>query len=558
MLLELGLENFILIERVVLTLASGLTVLTGETGAGKSLLVRALQLILGDRATTDVIRSGADEARIEALFEPTTELQAQLEGRGIPSDEGLIIRRVLPRSGRGRIYVNGSLSSLQDLRELTGSLVSLAGQHAFQQLIQRESHILWLDRYGGLGTRVAEVKTAYQAASGLRKALEEARFRRAGRREKEELLQFQAREIDQIGPQSGEEEALAQERQVLRAAATLRTLGEGCFGALYAEKGAVQEVLARCRQDLERMARLDPRLEKTLAELDAASYRVEEVALSLRDYVQALPTEMGRLEQIEERLHALRQLLKKYGPGVADVLAYRKEIQGRLDALADGAGAESRLSEDLSQVEERLLAEAKALSAARQQVAADLSRAVEVELSDLRLAQTTFQVAVETPEAPGPGDVGFNGIDRVQFLFSPNVGEAQRPLTAIASGGELSRVMLALRAVLAKRGGVETVAFDEIDAGIGGEVAGQVGAKLKALAARGQVIAVTHFPQIAAMADHHLVVEKVVEEGRTVTRVRATEGKRRLNELARMLGGDEAAARGYAGELLKGRGRVGV
>ncbi|NDY43552.1 DNA repair protein RecN [Dissulfurirhabdus thermomarina] len=527
MLAELLLENFVLIDRAALAFPPGFTVLTGETGAGKSLMVRAVQLILGDRGGADVVRTGAEQGSIQAVLEPGEGARAFLEERGIEAgeDDGLILRRVFSRGGRGRIYVNGVLVTLQDLRALTGGLVSLAGQHDYQHLLRRESHGPWLDRFGGLEDRAA-------------------------REEALERLRAEAGEIDALAPQPGEDEALEAERRVLRHAATLREIGERCHGALYAEKGAVCEVLARCRQDLERMAALDERLARTLEDLQSAAFQAEEAAFALRDYLQDLPADLSRLEEVEERLHRLERLKRTYGPELADVLEYRRGIDARLADLERGGGDEERLAAELARFEAELLDAARELSEARKAASGDLARAVMEELSGLKLDRAWFEVGVQAPAEPTPADVGPEGLDRVEFLFCPNVGEPIRPLAAIASGGELSRVTLALRAALARRGGIETVIFDEIDAGLGGEVADRVGQKLKALSAAGQVIAITHFPQIAAMADHHLVVEKSVEGDRTVTRVRRVEGEERVAEIARMLGGEPEAALAYARGLV--------
>ncbi|NMX24079.1 DNA repair protein RecN [Dissulfurirhabdus thermomarina] len=552
MLAELLLENFVLIDRAALAFPPGFTVLTGETGAGKSLMVRAVQLILGDRGGADVVRTGAEQGSIQAVLEPGEGARAFLEERGIEAgeDDGLILRRVFSRGGRGRIYVNGVLVTLQDLRALTGGLVSLAGQHDYQHLLRRESHGPWLDRFGGLEDRATRVRALHREAAAVRRALEEARAGRAAREEALERLRAEAGEIDALAPQPGEDEALEAERRVLRHAATLREIGERCHGALYAEKGAVCEVLARCRQDLERMAALDERLARTLEDLQSAAFQAEEAAFALRDYLQDLPADLSRLEEVEERLHRLERLKRTYGPELADVLEYRRGIDARLADLERGGGDEERLAAELARFEAELLDAARELSEARKAASGDLARAVMEELSGLKLDRAWFEVGVQAPAEPTPADVGPEGLDRVEFLFCPNVGEPIRPLAAIASGGELSRVTLALRAALARRGGIETVIFDEIDAGLGGEVADRVGQKLKALSAAGQVIAITHFPQIAAMADHHLVVEKSVEGDRTVTRVRRVEGEERVAEIARMLGGEPEAALAYARGLV--------
>jgi DNA repair protein RecN (Recombination protein N) len=558
MFLELGLENFVLIKSAVLPFSPGLTVLTGETGAGKSLLVQALKIVLGAKATSQLIRTGAEQATVQAMLEVHPETEPILQEMGIPHDGELVIRRIIPKNGRGRIYVNGALVGLQDLKRLTDGLVSLASQHEYQELLRREKQGLWLDRFAGLeGTE--HVARLYQELRALRveyqRAVEQERIAAAELGE----LRREIAEIDALSPVPGEEEDLEQELQVLRAAATLRSLGESCYSTLYADKGSVQEQLAECRKNLERMAELDPRLEKTSKELDSAAYQAEEAARALRDYLRDLPTDLSRLDQIEERLYSLRNFQRRYGRSIEEALDYRREIDARIQAISCGGDELTALKDRIGREEQELLSSALELSRRRREAAARLSLAVQAGLSDLNLLKTEFRVEVDAPEGAQVSDVGPRGLDHVNFLFSPNVGEPARALAAIASGGELSRVMLAIRTALVKKVGVETVVFDEIDAGIGGEVAGRVGIKLKALSSRGQVVVVTHFPHIAALADQHLSVGKKVEGGTTVTSVRELHAAdERLEEITRMLGGDTTAARAYAKRLLQASTEAGM
>lgn len=552
MLLELGLENFILFERVSFSLSSGLTVLTGETGAGKSLLVQALKLILGARADLQQIRTGAQQALVQAVFEASSEVRGQLEDMGISCDDELVIRRTVPRTGKGRIYVNGAIVSLQDLRQIVSGLASLAGQHEYQELLRRERHGLWLDRFSGLGHEVDQITTLYKEIKGLQTNLQSAMAAKEEVAEEKDRLRQEAEEIDRIAPKPGEEERLEQELKVLKAAEALRTLGDNCYRTLYGDKGSIQEKLAICRQDLKRMADLDPGLEKTLKELDSVVYQAEEVVWTIRDYIHGLPADLSQLEQIEERIYRLRQLKRHFGPTIKDVLAYRNDIEIKLATLYESDDRIENLKIRLEEEEKKLINDALDLSKKRRQGAKRLSSAIKAELSDLKLAKTDFLIDVEAAERPTVKDVGPMGLDKVQFLFSPNVGHPLRPLASIASGGELSRVMLALRAALAKQAGIETIVFDEIDAGIGGEVAEKVGFKLKALSSFGQVVTITHFPQIAARGDHHIALEKVVKEDKTDIVIRKVAGNQRLEELTRMLGGDRETAKAYASKLLAG------
>ena len=552
MLLELGLENFILFERVSLCLSSGLTVLTGETGAGKSLLVQALKLILGARADLQQIRTGTKQALVQAVFEASPEVRGQLEDMGISCDDELVIRRTVPQTGKGRIYVNGAIVSLQDLRQIVSGLASLAGQHEYQELLRRERHGPWLDRFSGLGHEVDQITGLYQEIKGLQTNLQRAVATKEGAAEEVDRLRQEAEEIDKIAPKPGEEERLEQELQVLKSAEALRNLGDNCYRTLYADKGSIQEKLASCGQDLKRMAGLDPTLEKTVKELDSVVYQAEEVAWTVRDYIHGLPTDLSQLERIEERIYGLRELKRHFGPTIEDVLTYRNDIEIKLTTLYENGDRIEDLKRKLEEKEKGLVNAAVDLSKKRRQGAKRLSKAIRAELSDLKLAKTDFMADVQATERPIASDVGPRGLDKVQFLFSPNVGQPLRPLASIASGGELSRVMLALRVALAKQAGIETIVFDEIDAGIGGEVAEKVGFKLKALSSFGQVVTITHFPQIAAKGDHHIALEKVVKGDKTAIVIREVEGNQRLEELTRMLGGDRETARAYAGKLLAG------
>ena len=546
MLLELDLKNFILFEKASLFFSKGLTILTGETGAGKSLLVDALKLVLGARADLQQIRIGAKQAMVQAVFDVLPEVQCQLKDMGIPSNDELVIRRIVPRSGRGRIYVNGAIVSLQDLRQLTSGLVSLAGQHEYQELLRRDRHRPWLDRYAGLEGDLRQMADLYHEVIEIQREMESAEAEKEKTAERVERLQHEAQEIDNVDPRPGEEEKLEQRLNVLKAAETLRDLGDTCYKTLYACKGSVQEKLAGCKKDLERMAGLDPDLETTLKEFNSVTYQAEEVAWTLREYIQRLQGNPTELERIEERIYQLRELKRHFGPELEDVVARRKTIDRELADLCKKNDQIEDLKTRAKEGRERLMVHANAISKKRSQAAKELSVAIKTELSDLRLAKTDFVVDVR----PTATDIGPMGLDKVEFLFRPNVGQPLRGLASIASGGELSRVMLALRTALAKKAGVETIVFDEIDAGIGGEVADKVGDKLKALSSFGQIISITHFPQIAAKGDRHIVVKKVVKGDSTVTFIEELEQDQRLEELTRMLGRDQKTARAYAETLL--------
>ncbi len=552
MLEELGLQNFVLIKEANLTFSQGLTVLTGETGAGKSLLVQAIKLVLGERASPQHIRAGEEQAMVQALFDIPKEEWGRFEAMGISCDEGIIIRRLISRSGRSRIYVNGAIFTLQDLKRVTSRLVSLASQHEYQELTKRENHIHWLDIFGGLKKEVLHFENEFKGLKKLKKELEEARSKRE---KAEELLERYTNElklIEEISPRPGEDEELEQEKRVLKSAADLRSLGEECYQNLYAGKGSVHEIIATCAKTLEKMSFLDETLNRQLEELRSITYQTEEVSWSIRDYIHNLPTDLTRLDQIEERIFRIRELKKRFGPEITDVLEYKKKAEAEIAELSRNDDLIDNLRTKIERAEERLVAEATRLSQKRKAAAKELSDIVTKELSELKMHQARFVVEVKCPDRITASDLGPKGIDKVEFLFRPNVGAPPKPISSIASGGELSRVMLALRSALSQKGAIETLIFDEIDAGLGGEVAEMVGKKLKNLAQKGQVITVTHFPQVAALADHHIVVSKCVRNGSTVTSVQKVgDEEERIEELARMLGGDRLSARRYAEDLIK-------
>ncbi len=551
MLLELNINDFVLIENASLEFSDKFTVITGETGAGKSLAVQALKLLLGARADSKQVRPGRKNTVIQAMFTHPQRLDQMLEERGIEPDEELIIRRIIPESGRGgRIYINGSMVSLQDLKEITAGLVSISSQHEYQTLLREGSHRVWLDRFAGLENDVEQVSRLFAAYSANEQEINRIKAEIQGQTEEEERLRHEADLIDAVEPSAEEEEEIERELSVLRSAKELILRGESIYSALYAGRGAVIEVLSQALKDLERMCRADVRLEKTMEEMESLRYQAEEIAHEIRDYVRALPADMGRLDQLEERLYDIRQLKRRFGPGIDDVLSYREEIERRLSEVSGLSERLESLRSEQKLLGAQLTEKASRLSRKRIAAASELSGQVRAELSDLKLEGTDFIVDVKHPEEPCIDDISAAGFDSVSFLFSANAGQDPAPLARIASGGELSRVMLALKAVLARKSGIETVIFDELDSGISGEVADMVGKKLKELSCHGQVIAITHYPQIAASADRHIGVEKRTSQGMTTTSMRGLNEEERIYEIARMLGGGEEDARAWAARLL--------
>ncbi len=550
MLSELIIQDFVLVKRAVFSFGPGLTVITGATGAGKSLFVKALKLLLGDRADISVLRPGAQQATIQALFEIREDVEKSLLESGIATEGELVVRRVIQAGGRSRIFLNGVLVTLSQLREMAPKLAGIASQHEFQHLLKRERHLEILDDFGNLEKERLEIKRLYQETTAIKRALEELRKRYENRDEERERILRERKLIDDVNPREGEEEELEQERRILRASTTLRELGEEIYARLYAARESITEELSACRASMEKMAQLDPELQPVRELMESLSFQADDLAISIRDYIQALPLDISRLEQVEERLFRLQGLRKKFGPEISDVLSHREALERQ---LKDFQGIELEIEAEEKRLQKagaRLCRAAADLSRRRRLLAAEMEQAVMQELRALDLSRARFKIQVETPAKMTPEDIGPWGADRVEFFFSANPGQPLRPLGRVASGGELSRILLAIKTVSIHKGMEETLIFDEIDAGLGGEIAENVGKKLRDMGKRHQVIAITHFPQIAALADTHLAVEKTEKGGKTLTGVRRLSEDERLQEILRMLGGDSESARRYASELL--------
>jgi DNA repair protein RecN (Recombination protein N) len=552
MLRELRIKNFAVIETVTVPLALGLNVLTGETGAGKSILVDAILLVGGARAQADVIRSDAETATVEAVFEVEglRAVDAALEEAGLAAEGGeLVVRRELARSGRHRTFVNDSPVTVGLLERLGDLLVEVHGQHEHQRLLNPARQLDLLDRFAGtevLGGEVADLFARYRAA---REELARLRGAERDRAQREDLLRFQLSELDAARIRPGEEEELrAQRRRLQHAERLAKGLGEASV-LLVDDPDAAAGRIARAARLLRDLGRLDPAFAAPAELLDGASAQVEEALLSIRSLRGTVEAEPGRLEAIDDRLDVLTRLKRKYGDTEAAMLTHRQETARALERLEHHEDVLAAGERRAGEVRAALLTRAGALSETRAAAAGRLGGLVQREVRALGMDRARFEMALERG---AEDDVAARGLDRGEFHFSANPGEELRPLARIASGGELSRTMLALQAVLAATDRIPTMVFDEVDAGIGGRVASVVGEKLAAVGTGRQVLCVTHLPQIAAQAHHHLHVIKTVRGGRTRATVSVLAGGERVEEIARMLGGEAptATARRHARELL--------
>lgn len=555
MLRELRVRNVAVIESAVVPFGPGLNVLTGETGAGKSILLDALLLAAGARAQADAIRAGAETALVEAVFDlaDAPGARAVVEEAGLaPEDGEVVVRRELARTGRHRAFVNDSPVTVALLERLGEHLVDVHGQHEHQRLLEPARQLDLLDRFADAEALRAEVAALHARLCAARDAVERLRAGARDRAQRLDLLRFQLAELDAARLRPGEDEELRAERRRLLHAEKLAGGLAAALALLQDDPDAAAARLARATRLLHDLGRLDPAFAGPAGPLEAAAVHVEEAVLALRALRGRVEVPPGRLEAIEERLDVLARLGRKYGDTVAAMCAFRDEAARELDRLERHGEVLDEAERALAALEAELDAAAARLGERRREAARRLAPRVERELRALGMPHARVEVALEPLP---PGERSPRGQERVELRFAANPGEPCRPLARVASGGELSRTMLGLQVVLAAAERVPTMVFDEVDAGLGAGMAAVVADKLAAVAARRQVLCVTHLPQIAARADHHLVVTKDVRDGRARAVVRVLAGGARLEELARMLGGarPDAAARRHARALLAAR-----
>ena len=560
-------RNIAVIDELQVDFEPGLNLLTGETGAGKTILIDALSLILGSRASTDLVRTGTEQATVEAGFE-VPELPKALERRlgdaGIDVDgDGIVVRREVAagqrnenskKSGKTRVAVNGAAGATGLLREIAPFLVAIHGQGETATLAKTDSGLDLLDQSVPYRGQTQKVFDAYRRFADLETQEKELASKAKDTETRREFLRFQLDEIQKGDPEVGEDTELEAERQVLAHGERLRALTDEAYGALYDDEGSVLARLARVWKQLEELAEIDARLKPQLESRETVDSQLDDLALFLRDYREKLHLAPGRLDELETRLAELERLKTKYGGSLETVLEQRDQYQEDLEQLETSGYLLAETREKKEDAAKEYLKVARELSKRRAAGARSLQTKVLKELRDLAMEKARFSIQVSAPEHAVPDRSSWRekGFDTVVFLFSANPGEELRPLSRVASGGELSRFMLALKSVGAQGGDSKTLVFDEVDAGIGGRVANIVGEKLKALSRSHQVICITHLPQIARFADAHFLIEKNETDGRTVTRVRRLDRKGRIDEIARMLAGSVVTdtARKYAEQLV--------
>ena len=549
MLRFLRIRNLAVIESVDVEFEQGFNVLTGETGAGKSIVVEAVGLLLGARASSDLVRTGESQATIEAIFEHIN-TDAQVTD--------LVVRREITSQGRSRSFINGALATAAALRDLSQRLVELHGQHEHQALLDPATHLPLLDAHANLEADAALVARAWGQVQALREQLDRSRMDSRERTARLDLIEFQLGEIEKAAPRAGEDDELAASKQVLASADRILRLCEESYAALYESDAAVLSGLGGVWKRVGELAAIEPQFASYVDARDGIKGQLEDLAFFLRSYADGVDASPERLQQVEDRLALLERLKRKHGPSLQEVIDKGDSLRREKQLLTGGTEEAEELQRRLDVAAAAFLASARKLSSARRRAAAPFAREIEALLADLAMAQTRFEVRFNATE-PGPEGWNERGIDQAEFFLSPNVGEDLRPLARIVSGGELSRVMLALKTMGARSRGSsgrsnvsKTLIFDEVDAGIGGRVANVVGARLRDLGQEFQVLCITHLPQIAARASTHFHIDKRVRGTRTITSVARITPDARVDEIARMIGGAQVTepARTTARDML--------
>jgi DNA repair protein RecN (Recombination protein N) len=571
-LIELRLENYAVIDNAAVEFASGLNLLTGETGAGKSILIDALALLLGEKASSEIIRTAADRAVVSAVFESQDSAEdsiaSVLERNGLDESEdgSLIVRREIAAGGKGRVFINNQAATVAVLRQLAPHLAIIHAQNESILSFDPPARLELLD--GFAGTQLATVTTAYAAWHEIRARIHDLEQGEQDRLRLVDLWQFQKREIEESKPQAGEDEQRETEKRVLANAEKIYNAAMQAFDLLYEGDASTSASLRCAQKQIEELARYEPKFQEALAALETARISVEDVGATVRDYAGGIHASPEHLAEVEDRLALLDRLKRKYGPTLEDVICFGVDVARKLSAIENQDEILRELRAELAKAATEYLRAARALSKKRQDAARKLEKLVEAEINDLAM-KSTFRIEVTTSEEEGNWSP--TGVDQVLYMIATNPGEPMRQLEHIASGGELSRVMLALKvsveegvtrapspakAKSTRAAAQRTMVFDEIDTGIGGRAAEAVGKKLKSLSRSNQVLCVTHLPQIATFADHHYVIEKKERSGRTRTTIRPVSGEERTEEVARMLSGAKLTdtSRKHAEQMIKANG----
>jgi DNA repair protein RecN (Recombination protein N) len=551
MLRELNIKNLAIIDDLTVRFETGFNVLSGETGAGKSIVVDALGLALGDRAQSDMIKAGEKEASVQAYFEIAD--ANTLPETGIDMTEGAVLRRVISQTGKSRAYINDVMVTLQTLSDMGKALVDIHSQHDHQSLVLPEKQRMIIDYYGGHHRELAQVRELFTAAQSLGKEFNDLTTRVRERAHRIDLLRFQVSEIDSAALEPEEKQSLEEERKILMNLSRLKEAAETAYTLLYEADGACTESLGKVISRLRDMEAVDKSISDVLTLAESALPLLKDAAIGLRSYREKYNLDPVRIDEVQGRLDLIRRLEKKYGNSIEGILAYRKSAAGELAELESSDERLQSLEEQYRNKLGALRDAAQTLSGKREKTARKAEMLIGKNLKELAVANARFRIdVIRETEETGEYRIGPSGMDRVEFLFSANAGEPLKPLAKIASGGELSRVMLSLKNILAEVDHVPVLIFDEVDAGIGGKTAEVVGRKLLGISENHQLLCITHLPQIASLATHHLRIEKIQGHDRVHVRVHELRGAERQDEIARMLSGTiTEISRRHAEELLE-------
>lgn len=545
MLEELTIKNIAVIDKLHVDIKKGLSVLTGETGAGKSIIIDSINMILGERANKELIRNGCDKAEVEAVFGLTNEVKELLCNEDIDCDDDtVIISRKITADGKSTARINGCAVTLSTLRDVADLLVNIHGQHDNQALLTPAKHIGFLDSFAKCEKELALYKDLYQKRLELKKKLESLNTDDTRREERIDLLSYQVNEIEMAKLEPGEEEELIKTRDILSRAEEIKEASQMAYGMLYEnDEGSAYDLISSALKAIEGITDVSESVSKAYDVISEAMYSIEDSAREVRDFADGVDFDPQALDEAEERLDLISKLKRKYGGTVEAVIEYCKNARAELDTMENSDRYRMELEADLTENTKEIELASQELTQKRKACAEVLSREIETALHELNMEKARFSVAVT------PKEYGADGADNVEFLISPNPGEDLKPLSRIASGGELSRVMLAIKSILAKVDGVETLIFDEIDTGVSGSAAQKIAEKLKVIAETSQVICITHLPQLAVAADNHFLIEKDVEGEMASTTLIDLDKDGRINEVARIVGGGDVGLE-YARKML--------
>jgi DNA repair protein RecN (Recombination protein N) len=549
MIKEIRVSNYALIEQIEVTLNPGLNVLTGSTGTGKSIIINALALLLGDKGDIGSIRKEADKAIVEGLFSNSPEIGKILNNYEIPTEEELIIRRIIKRKGGGRVYINGSIANTDILKELGNILFDIHGQHEHQLLIKEETHIDFLDYYGKLMNERKEIEEEFDSLENFKAELSKIESQKIELANRKDFYEFQKKELECLKFSSEEYKELKEEKKKLDNFEEIKQLVEYAASFISDSENSIQNRLSEIALSVKKAGNFDRILEKIGERLEESSLILQDASLELDRYKDSLDYDRVRLSELEDIVGKIENLKRKYGKDYEELLVMKEELSAKFFDMETLTSREMELREKIDVGQQVLNEIADRVSNRRKDISKDFGKRVEEEIKDLGFEKAHFKVEIKEKK-----EIDRQGSDEVKFLFEPNVGEGWNKLSGIASGGELSRVMLALKSILSEVDRVEGLVFDEIDVGIGGSLAKKVGEKMKEIGKKRQVLCVTHLPSIAAEADSHLTVAKKERDGRTITEVKEISGNERIEEIARMISGESSieTAKKHAAELLSG------